>query len=66
MEIAAPNMSIMIIAVKILGAAEGFLPSALMLAKPAEAMISEGPKIVRENISTKAACLFNVSFPPQR
>ena len=40
----------MIIAVNILGADEGFLPKALMLANPDEAMIAQGPRIQKKKI----------------
>ena len=45
MDIEAPNIKTMIIAVKIFGAADGFLPNADILAKPADAIIIAGPKI---------------------
>ncbi len=54
-DIAAPNITIMIMAVKILGAAEGFRPKALILAYPVAAMIRQGPKIAKMNIRTMAA-----------
>lgn len=40
----------MIIAVNILGAEEGFLPKALMLAKPDDAITAHGPKMQKKKI----------------
>ena len=56
-EIAVPKKTIMIMAVKILGAAAGFRPKAAMLAKPVSAMIMHGPKIANTKIRTIAAWL---------
>ena len=42
---ASTKISRIIIAVKILGALEGFLPRALMLANPQTAITTAGPKI---------------------
>ena len=38
------------IEIKIFGAAEGFLPKALMLAYPTAAMTAEGPKVLKSII----------------
>ena len=56
-------MSMMIIAVKILGADEGFLPKALMLANPEDAMIAQGPKIQKKKMSIMAVSRFTQPFP---
>ena len=53
-EIEAPKTNIMIMAVKILGAAEGLRPSAVILANPPTAIINEGPKIHMAKIITSA------------
>ena len=58
MEMAAPKIIIIAMAVKILGAAPGLRPSALMLAKPAEAIISDGPSMHIEKIRMIAISLF--------
>ena len=50
MDIAEAKISMMIIAVKIFGAEEGFRPRALMLAKPEDAMTAQGPKIQKKKI----------------
>jgi hypothetical protein len=46
-----------IIAVKILGALDGFLPKALILARLPAAKTAQGPRIHKEKIITKAMFL---------
>ncbi len=53
-EIASANTIAMIIAVNILGVAEGLRPSAVMLAKALAMMTEIGPRIHRLKINTKA------------
>ena len=48
------NIKAIIMAVKILGAPEGFLPNALMLAKLPKANTAQGPKIHRPKIIISA------------
>ncbi len=62
MEIALPNRSKMVIAVKIFGAADGFRPSAWMLAYPPAAKMADGPKTEIIKISTSAASRPNASM----
>ncbi len=54
---AVPKITIMIIAVKILGAAEGLRPKAAILAYPVAAMIRQGPRMANIKIRTMAAWL---------
>lgn len=49
---AAPKIKRMIIAVKIFGAADGFLPKAWMLVKPAAPRMIAGPRIAIIKIRT--------------
>ncbi len=51
------NRRAMIIAVNILGALEGFLPNALMLAKLLAANTAQGPNKLKPNITTRAMFL---------
>jgi hypothetical protein len=51
---ASANISTIIIAVKILGAAEGFLPSAPTLALPQAANTQHGPKMHKPKIKRSA------------
>ena len=60
---AVPKIKRMIIAVKILGAAEGFRPSAWMLANPPAARIADGPRMANAKIKSNAASRFNSHFP---
>ena len=61
MEMEDPKIKRIIIAVKIFGAAEGFLPNAVMLAIPPAAMMAEGPRIATENIKKRADSRFKVT-----
>ena len=54
-EMAVPNRTIKIIAVKILGAAEGLRPKAPIVAYPVAAMIRQGPRIAKMKIRTTDA-----------
>ena len=63
MDIAEAKMSMIIIAVKILGAEEGFRPKALMLANPEEAIIMQGPKIQKKKMRITAASRFIRPLP---
>ena len=63
MDIALPKITIMIIAVKILGAAEGFRPRAPILAYPVAAMIKQGPKIAKIKMRTTDAWLPTILLP---
>jgi hypothetical protein len=51
------NRSAMIIAVNILGALEGFLPNAFMLAKLLAANTAQGPNTHKPNINIRAIFL---------
>jgi len=51
---ASANIKTIIIAVKILGAAEGFLPSALTLAFPQATKTQHGPNMQKVKIRSKA------------
>jgi hypothetical protein len=53
-EMALPKITMRIMAVKILGAADGFLPRAPIEAYPVAAMIKHGPRIAKMNIKTTA------------
>jgi hypothetical protein len=57
---ASANTRAIIIAVKILGALEGFLPKALMLAKLPAANTPHGPKIHRPKIIINAKFLLTI------
>ncbi len=63
MEMADAKISMMIIAVKILGAEEGFRPKAAMLANPDEAMIAQGPRMQKKKIRMMETSLFMLDSP---
>ena len=54
-EMALPKITIMIMAVKIFGAAEGLRPRALIEAYPVAAMMRLGPKMAKIKIRTTVA-----------
>ena len=62
MDIASAKISVSIIAVKILGAEEGFLPKALMLANPEDAIIAHGPRMQKKNIKIMDTFRFTPPF----
>ena len=55
---AAPKINRVIMAVKIFGAADGFLPSAWIAAIPPAAMIAQGPRMASAKIRTNAVSRF--------
>lgn len=59
---AVPKIKRMIMAVKILGAAEGLRPKARILAMPPAAMIMQGPMTATRKISRRDNSRFNVSI----
>ena len=58
---ASANIRDTVIAVNIFGAAEGFLPRALILANAAAAITAEGPKIHTKKISNNIICLATIN-----
>jgi hypothetical protein len=54
---ASAKISAMLIAVKIFGAADGFLPKAFILANTAAAITPEGPRTHKRKISNNIICL---------
>lgn len=54
---ASAKIKATVIAVNIFGAADGFLPRALMLANAAAAITAEGPRIHTKKISNNIICL---------
>ena len=60
---ACAKRSAIVIAVKILGALEGFLPSAVILAKLLAAKTAHGPKIAKKKINSYSD-LYDRLLPP--